>query len=223
MAMTGQARCVSFSTRLQAAADWGLDEQGGALWLCRGAEPLLAASELRLAGRHNLANALAALALGDAAGLPLAAMLAALRDFPGLPHRTEWVGEAGGVVWYNDSKGTNIGATIAAVAGLDRPLVLIAGGEGKGQDFSALAAVLVDKVRTLILIGRDAALIERALGAVVPTVHAADLPDAVQRAASLARPGDAVLLSPACASYDMFSSYEQRGDVFRDAVRRWAL
>jgi UDP-N-acetylmuramoylalanine--D-glutamate ligase len=183
----------------------------------------MAAAELRIAGRHNLANALAALALGAAVELPLEAMLAALREFAGLPHRTEWVGEADDIAWYNDSKGTNVGATIAAVEGLDRPLVLIAGGEGKGQDFSALTDVLIEKVRALVLIGRDAALIERAVGSVVPLVHAADMDEAVRRARELARAGDAVLLSPACASFDMFSGYEQRGDAFRAAVQRWVL
>lgn len=216
-------RRVSFSVRPSSGADWRLGERDGVACLLRGEEPLLRADELRIAGRHNLANALAALALGAVLDLPLPAMLTALRQFTGLPHRTEWVGEAGGVAWYNDSKGTNVGATLAAIDGLDRPLVLIAGGEGKGQDFSVLAPVLERKARALVLIGRDADLIERAVGTVLPVVRAADMDTAVREAARLARPGDAVLLSPACASYDMFAGYEQRGEAFRAAVRRWVL
>lgn len=223
MAMRCLGQRVSCSTRLTATADWRLGERNGEPWLLHGDLPLMPTAELRIAGRHNVANALAALALGTAVELPLEAMLAALREFAGLPHRTEWVGEADGIAWYNDSKGTNVGATIAAVEGLDRPLVLIAGGEGKGQDFSALTDLLLEKVRALVLIGRDAELIERAVGSVLPMVHAADLDEAVRRARELARAGDAVLLSPACASFDMFSGYEQRGDAFRAAVQRWVL
>lgn len=223
MAMQATGSQISFSIQPQATADWRLAEQDGALYLQRGEVAVLAVRDLRLAGRHNMANALAALALGEAIGLPLASMLDALQEFNGLPHRTEWIGESSGVVWYNDSKGTNIGATMAAVTGLDRPLVLIAGGQGKGQDFSVLAPLLTNKARAMVLIGQDAELIERAVGPVLPIMYAADMDAAVQQAQALARPGDAVLLSPACASYDMFSGYEQRGDAFRNAVRRWAL
>lgn len=221
MAMERSADSIDFSLRPDVAADWGVIEHNGSLSIsCRG-EALLPVDQLRIAGRHNLANVLAALALGEAAGLPVAAMLAVVADFPGLPHRTEWVGEAAGVAWYNDSKGTNVGATIAAIEGLARPIVLIAGGLGKEQDFSPLKTPLSQHARALILIGQDARLIEQAVQGALPILPAAGIEDAVQQAARLAVPGDAVLLSPACASYDMFSDYEQRGEAFRAAVRRW--
>lgn len=223
MAMPRSGRGIEFSVRPMAAVRWGVVERADGLWISHANEAVLPVAELRIAGRHNLANALAALALGEAVGLPVADMLAVLREFPGLAHRTEWLGEAGGVAWYNDSKGTNVGATVAAIEGLGRPVVLIAGGEGKGQDFSVLKDALGARARVLILVGRDAALIEQAVAGTLPILHAGDMDDAVQQAVRQARPGDAVLLSPACASYDMFSGYEQRGDAFRDAVRRWAL
>ena len=204
-------------------ADYGLREVGGCTWLARGEEPLLRADELPLAGHHNLANALAALALGEACGLPLAARLAALRGFRGLAHRTVLVTERRGVRWFDDSKGTNPGATVAALRGLIDPqrpgrALLIAGGEGKGADFSELADTAAETARALILIGRDAPLIEEAMGGRVPTHRARDLDEAVRLAAQLAQPGDAVLLSPACASFDMFDNYEHRGRVFVAAV-----
>lgn len=215
-------RTVAFSVDTGVSADWHLAERDG-LWLMKGAAPVMSAADLRIAGRHNQANALAALALGEAVGLPLDAMTAVLREFPGLPHRMQWVGEADGVAWYNDSKGTNVGATVAAIAGLERPPILIAGGDGKGQDFTPLRDVLATKARALVLIGRDAPLIAHAVGSVLPVVHADDMESAVRQARELAKPGDAVLLSPACASFDMFTGYTQRGDVFCDAVRRLAL
>ncbi len=198
----------------------------GGKYLCRNEQPLLAVDELKIPGRHNLANALAALAMGTALGFDLAVMLDVLRRFRGLPHRTEFVAEIGGVRWYNDSKGTNVGASIAALQGLDRGddtrTILIAGGDCKGADFSALTQVLDVCARAVVLIGRDA----ESVGAVVPNaigkVVAADMDEAVARASEMARPGDRVLLSPACASFDMFSGYAQRGDRFMQAVRRLA-
>ncbi|AOU99766.1 UDP-N-acetylmuramoylalanine--D-glutamate ligase [Acidihalobacter yilgarnensis] len=194
--------------------DYGLSCVDGIHWLMRGQRPLLAANTLRMAGRHNLANALAALALGDEAGLPLTAMLAALRDFPGLPHRCQWVGQYGGADWYNDSKGTNVGATLAAIEGLDGPLVLIAGGQAKGQDFTSLRAALSERARGVVLIGIDAARLREALSDAVPLVEAADMEAAVRAAADFAQAGDRVLLSPACASLDMYANYAARGDSF---------
>jgi UDP-N-acetylmuramoylalanine--D-glutamate ligase len=199
--------------------EYGIAEHAGSEWLMRGAQPVLPVNALRIPGRHNVANALAALALGDAAGLPEAAMVRALRSFHGLPHRMQWVAEFNEVTWYNDSKGTNPGATCAAASGLRQPLVLLAGGDGKGADFSPLRDALAGKARAVILFGRDAPLIESALKGVVPVRHAASLQEAVRLASRTAEPGDAVLLSPACASFDMFSGYEQRGQVFMDAVR----
>ena len=209
------------------ASDFGLLEHDGAPWLARGDEALLPATALRLPGRHNIANALAALALVDALGVPLAQALPALREFPGLPHRTQWVAEHGGVAWYDDSKGTNVGATLAAIEGLapTRPtgrLVLILGGQGKGQDFAPLRGALAAHGRAAVLIGEDAASIADALGAAVPIQRAADMDAAVAAAAALAEPGDGVLLSPACASFDMFSGYAARGEAFVRAVRALA-
>ena len=199
---------------------FGLWRDGGETWLARGRERWVAASELKIGGDHNLANALAALAMGHALGLRREAMLAALREFPGLAHRTTLVLEQAGVRWFDDSKGTNVGATVAAVRGLPGPVVLIAGGEGKSQDFAPLRAALNGKARAVVLIGRDAPLIAAALGDSVPLHLAADMDQAVARAAQLTQPGDSVLLSPACASFDMFSGYEERGAVFAAAVRR---
>lgn len=192
-------------------------------YLCRGEQPLLGVDELRMPGAHNRANALAALAIGTALGFDLVAMLEVLRTFRGLPHRTEFVDEIRGVSWFNDSKGTNVGASIAALQGLHRNdasrTVLIAGGDCKGADFAPLTPVLARCARAVVLIGRDARLIERAVPDGVDAVGARDMHDAVSQAAGLARPGDRVLLSPACASLDMFSSYVQRGEVFMQAVR----
>ncbi|MEZ5626663.1 MAG: hypothetical protein R3E34_03950 [Rhodocyclaceae bacterium] len=174
-----------------------------------------------LAGLHNAANALAALALCEAIGLPTERLLDGLRGFRGLPHRVERVAERDdGVTYYDDSKGTNVGATIAALDGLQRSVLLIAGGDGKGQDFSPLRAPVIRHARAVILIGRDGPQIAAALeGAGVPVEFASDLPRAVLRADALAQPGDAVLLSPACASFDMFRNYAHRADVFVAAVR----
>jgi UDP-N-acetylmuramoylalanine--D-glutamate ligase len=208
------------------AEDFGLIGHEGQSWLTQGGVRLIALAELRLAGLHNAANALAALALCRAIGLPWPPLLAALRDFRGLPHRVELVGEVAGVRYYDDSKGTNVGATVAALAGLGGQgvkLVLIAGGDGKGQDFSPLADAVRRAVRCVVLIGRDAPAIERSLaGVAVPLRRAADMDEAVDIAAAEARGGDAVLLSPACASFDMFRNYQHRGEVFRAAVQRRA-
>ncbi|HSH42511.1 MAG TPA: UDP-N-acetylmuramoyl-L-alanine--D-glutamate ligase, partial [Arenicellales bacterium] len=206
----------------QGERDLGILEQDGRRWLAAGRTLLLDAAELRLSGCHNLANVLAALALAGAAGWELAPCAAAARDFPGLPHRMEIVAEIGGVRWVNDSKATNVGATVAALTGAGTPVVLIAGGDGKGADFTPLAAALRRHARALVLFGRDAGRIEEAAGDSTETYRAEDLEQAVRRAAGLARPGDTVLLSPACASYDMFTDFEQRGDAFRAAVGRLA-
>lgn len=204
---------------------FGVMEEGGETWLAWQFTPLLRASELRIRGKHNIDNALAALALGKCAGLPMDAMLQTLREFRGLPHRCEWVTSKNSVDFFNDSKGTNIGATIAAVQGLARPpaqLVLIAGGEGKGADFRELVPALIGTVRTLVLIGRDAPLIEAAVAGQVPIIHAKDMLTAVQLAYQAAQPGDAVLLSPACASFDMFENYADRGRKFCAAAEAMA-
>jgi UDP-N-acetylmuramoylalanine--D-glutamate ligase len=200
--------------------DWGL--VAGSL-LARGGVSLMPAADLPVAGLHNAANALAALALGSAIGLDAQAMLAGLRAFRGLPHRLEKIAEVRGVAFFDDSKGTNVGATVAALGGMPNPVVLIAGGDGKGQDFSPLAAAVASRARAVVLIGRDAEAIAQALaGCGVPLLRAATLEDAVDAAFSASLAQDAVLLSPACASYDMFRSYVHRGEVFVRAVRALA-
>ncbi|HTQ35591.1 MAG TPA: UDP-N-acetylmuramoyl-L-alanine--D-glutamate ligase [Steroidobacteraceae bacterium] len=215
-------RRLTFSIEAGPVADYYLSAEITGEWLCFRGERLIAMDEMLLAGRHNAANALAALALGDALGLDRVAMLTALAEFPGLPHRAAFVRELAGVSYYNDSKGTNVGATLAAVAGFAGPLLLIAGGDGKGQDFTPLAAALAGRTRLVLLIGRDASRIEAALGGQLPTLRCASLEDAVIAAAHAAQPGDTVLLSPACASLDMFRDYAHRGEVFAAAVGRLA-
>ena len=213
-------RTIYFSLgRPTDAQDYGLDEINGATWLVRGKQPLMSAHEVPLAGRHNLANVLAAMALAEAAGVAPEMACAAVREFKGLKHRTELVAERNGVRWYDDSKGTNVGATVAALNGMSSPVILIAGGDGKGQDFSGLKAAAVRHARAVVLMGRDASQIEAAFGGAVFVRRAKDMHDAVRIAHELAQAGDAVLLSPACASFDMFRNYEHRAEVFRQAVR----
>ncbi len=211
---------VTFGLDAPAAGNYGLREADARSWLCRGQTRLLAEDELRLAGRHNTANALAALALGAALGLSSRPMCDTLRKFTGLPHRTQWVAEGNRVSWYNDSKATNVGAAMAALNGMPGPVVLIAGGDGKGADFSPLRMAVTSRVRALVLMGRDAGLIAAALKGAAPVVRVDDMDDAVAQAARLAEPGDQVLLSPACASLDMYSGYAERGEHFVSAVRR---
>jgi len=227
-----------------AAPGFGLVRDGGLAWLAEAvpdeeaapggrrrrdaAAPsrvkrLMPADALRIRGAHNHANALAALALARAIGVPMAAMLHGLRTFQGEPHRCELVAVIRDVEWYDDSKGTNVGATVAALSGLGKPAVLIAGGDGKGQDFSPLAPPVAAHASAVLLIGRDAPAIRAALERTgVPLVDCASLEDAVAEAARIVAPGQAVLLSPACASFDMFRNYGHRAQVFVGAVRRVA-
>lgn len=208
--------------------DYGLVRVEDDIWLMHGGTRLLAISEMRIAGLHNACNALAALALCRAIGLEHTALLGALREFRGLPHRVEWVAEIAGVTFYDDSKGTNVGATCAALDGLThkgqpQKAVLIAGGDGKSQDFSPLRDAVMRNARAVVLIGRDAPKIGAALeGSGIPLLNADSLEDAVQRAFTAAQPHDAVLLSPACASFDMFRNYLHRAEVFTAAVRHLA-
>ena len=211
-------RTIGFSLRPDPGATYHAVQERSDAVLYRDSRRLAGLSELKLSGLHNASNALAALALAEGAGLELDGCLAALREFPGLAHRTQWVADIAGVRWINDSKGTNVGATIAAVEGLRGPLIVIAGGDGKGQDFSPLVPAFAGKVRHTVLIGRDADRLGKALAGACTTEFADDLADAVARAARIAMPGDTVLLSPACASLDMFRDYTHRGDVFVTAV-----
>ena len=237
----------------QEAGSFGIVNERGVLWLSTAvagetiekklkkgevAEPvettvsrLIPADALKIRGLHNASNALAALALCRAAGLPLAPLLHGLREYAGEPHRVELVASIDNVDYYDDSKGTNVGATVAALLGLgkaftgeDQQILLIAGGDGKGQDFSPLAEPVSRYVRAVLLIGKDAPAIKAAIEpSGVPCFDLIDLPQAVRRAAGLARAGDSVLLSPACASLDMFTNYAHRAQVFVDAVREIAL
>ena len=202
-----------------------LRDADGTAWLSRGRFRLLNANDMNIQGNHNIANALAALALGESVDLPLESMLQTIKEFNGLAHRCEFVAQVNDVRFYNDSKGTNVGATLAAIEGLGAPLaiqqhklVVILGGEGKGQDFKPLAAALARYAKAVILIGQDAAVIDQAIANVtdkhVAMMHASSLEHAVQLAVEAASPGDAVLLSPACASFDMFLNYEDRGEQF---------
>ncbi len=219
MALTGRAQITFGLDAPHTADDWGIVREGDDTWLMQGQQRILNSKELQVTGLHNVSNALAALALCRAIGLPLAPLLNALRAFKGLPHRVEWVAEINGVIYYDDSKGTNVGATVAALQGLGRRAVLIAGGEGKGQDFSPLNQAAAQYARAVVLIGRDADKIAAALqGCGVVVVRAHDMVDAVRLSAALAQPGDAVLLSPACASFDMFRNYAHRAEVFVGAV-----
>ena len=198
------------------AWDFGVADEA----LVHGESPILPVEELSIHGAHNITNALTACALARTMGVSIAALARGLQSFKGLAHRLERVAERNGVQWYDDSKGTNVGATVAALSGLHRKTILIAGGEGKGQDFSPLAAPVSQFAKKVLLIGRDAALIERALASSgVPVERCASLDQAVEQAAREARPGEAVLLSPACASFDMFRDYRHRGEVFAAAVK----
>ena len=220
---TGDSKCLCFGDSApQDNNDYGLIESAEGLHLACGGQALLAVAQTRLCGRHNFMNALAAIALGRAAGLPQDAMLKALRQFEGLPHRCQWVANIGGVDWINDSKGTNVGALLASLQGMDGPIVLLAGGQAKGGDFSPLAPVLSEKVKLAVLFGEDAGHIEQAIREQVEVAQVADLRKAVNLAASVAVAGDTVLLSPGCASLDMFRNYEDRGEQFSAAVLEMA-
>jgi UDP-N-acetylmuramoylalanine--D-glutamate ligase len=216
------ARSLAMAQPGRKVLTFGLDEPSGPRdfgvagnKLVQGSVEILPADELAIRGSHNVANALAACALVSTMNIETAALAAALKTFQGLPHRLELVATRKGVEWYDDSKGTNVGATVAALRGLGRRCVLILGGDGKGQDFSPLRGVVLKFTSHVLLIGRDAALI----GNVLPGERCASLEQAVRRAAELAKAGEAVLLSPACASFDMFRDYRHRGEVFVQAVR----
>jgi UDP-N-acetylmuramoylalanine--D-glutamate ligase len=221
-AMAGGARTFSFGLGVpRDESEWGLD--ASRTFMRRGATNLMATEWMAMKGLHNAANGLAAHALLTAIGAPSAPLVDAMREFKGLRHRLELVAEARGVRFFDDSKGTNVGATVAALEGFATPVVLIAGGDGKGQDFSALAPAVRERARAVVLIGRDAPAIEAALAATgVPMERAGTLPRAVEAAFNRAQAGDAVLLSPACASLDMFRNYGHRGDVFAQAARELA-
>ncbi|MEM9314139.1 MAG: UDP-N-acetylmuramoyl-L-alanine--D-glutamate ligase [Pseudomonadota bacterium] len=218
--LAGGRRQISWRLREPDLEGFGLRQEDGKSFLAEGFDLLMPVDQLPMPGRHNVANALAALALGSAAGLPRSAMLEALRRFRGLPHRCELVGERGGVQWVNDSKATNVAAAIAAVNGLgaERPLILIAGGRDKAADFQPLRGPVERYCRHVLLIGEAAPLLAEALAGTTAIERMDTLPEAVGRAAEIAGEGETVLLSPACASFDQFASYEARGESFRSAI-----
>lgn len=216
--IASRERVTGFTLQEPEDNDFGVCTYDNADWLCFGKQRLVPAKALKIKGQHNVANALAALALGHCLDLPIQAMLEALIGFAGLEHRTQWVANINNVSWFNDSKATNVGASIAAIKGLPGRHVLIAGGEGKDADFSPLRDVAKEHLRAVILLGKDAQLIETALDNVVPVMQVASMQQAVHEAAMVAQSGDNVLLSPACASFDMFNNFEHRGQVFMQAV-----
>lgn len=205
------------------ADEFGIRHVAGQDWLAYGKETLLPASALKIVGRHNVANALSALALGSAAQLNQEAMLNTLQHFSGLPHRCQWVGEREGICWINDSKGTNVGATQAALEGIGQQLkgkiVVLLGGDGKGADFTTLSSQVANYCRAIIVMGKDAQIIYNALGSLVETHFVEDMQQAVTMAATLACPGDCVLLSPACASLDQYRDFSHRGEIFMQTVK----
>jgi len=211
------AKQLRFTLSVPAEDEFGLCD-GDSISLCFGERKLIAVDDLKIKGRHNLQNALAALALGYAAGLSIDDMLAALKQFKGLPHRTQFVAQINGVNWINDSKATNVGATIAALVGLPGKHVLIAGGIAKDADFSELADIVKQHCRAVVLLGQDAEKIQSVIPEEITVERVTDMQAAVTAADALAQSGDNVLLAPACASFDMFENFEQRGDVFIQAV-----
>ncbi len=214
----GSIRTASFGVD---SSDYGIMEEHGKTWLVKNGRKVLDSSEMKIVGRHNQLNALAAMALCDLVGISEEAQVSVLRRFSGLPHRCQFVSEIRGVRYYNDSKATNVGSTIAAVDGLSAvvtgDIYLLAGGIGKGQNFEPVGELLDQKVRKMFCFGRDASdLLKLGRGA----EPAVDMEDALKKAFSAAKPGDAVLLAPACASMDMFKNFEERGDVFTALVKK---
>lgn len=211
-------RVTSFGTDAPDDGHYGIREEDGEHFLARGETLLLATSDLIMLGRHNQSNALAAMAAGELAGLDMPSMLQVLVEFPGLPHRMQTVDQMGGVTFVNDSKATNVAAAVASIESIDGTIILIAGGQGKGADFSELSAPLENKLRAVVLIGEDAEKIAAELDTVCPVYFASDMEDAVRNAAMFAESGDTVLLAPACASLDQYANYGARGDAFAAAV-----
>ena len=214
---------ISFGLDAPAEGQYGLVNDEGVQFLARGDQLLLSTADIAMVGTHNQANALAALATGELMGLSLSAMLQVLNEFPGLPHRMQYVGHQGRADFINDSKATNVGAAIASVDSIDGLVILIAGGQGKGGDFAELARSVFGKLRAAILIGEDAPLLEEAFFDLARSERANDMHAAVARAAELAEEGDTVLLAPACASFDQYANYQKRGEAFCDAVEALAL
>jgi UDP-N-acetylmuramoylalanine--D-glutamate ligase len=227
IAMSGPEKRFYFSLQTpQNDLTFGIRQIDGADWLCQGTKPLLATQTLLLPGRHNQANALASLAIGTALEIPLDSMLQVLETFPGLPHRTAFIAEINGVRWFNDSKATNVGATIAALEGMHQTdggrAIILLGGTGKAADFSPLTPTLARCARAVVLFGQDRELIKPHVPNSCTLANVEDLATAIIQAANLAQPGDHVLLSPACASFDQFANFAERGDQFSAWVQQLA-
>ncbi len=218
-------KTIEFTLNKPAVNQFGIAKTENKVHIFYGEKALISVQDVKLKGKHNLQNILAALALGTAIDLPLDSMLATLKSFPGLPHRTQWVAELNGVNWINDSKATNVGAAIAAIKGLPGKQILIAGGESKNADFSELASVITQHCRAVILLGKDAALIEQAIQIAQPDTtvvvkRVIDMRAAIYFANEHALSGDNIILAPACASFDMFENFEHRGEVFIQEVKQ---
>ncbi len=212
-------KVVSFGLKGNQAVDFGIICDAEDEWIVSASKPLVNTRSLRIKGQHNVANALAALAMGQCLGISEQVMVDALKNFSGLPHRMQWVEEIDGVTWINDSKATNVGACVAALNGLQGKAILIAGGDAKDADFRPLKAAVKKKVRAVVLIGKDAELLHKILQTQTQTICASHLRQAISVAGKLAKRGDTVLLSPACASLDQFSDYQERGREFESAVK----
>ncbi|MDH3428754.1 MAG: UDP-N-acetylmuramoyl-L-alanine--D-glutamate ligase [Gammaproteobacteria bacterium] len=214
------ARVVTFGLDEPADEHYGIRREDEHVYLARGETLLIEVKDMAMVGLHNQANALAALAAGELLGLDMPAMLQVISEFPGLPHRMQFVARKAAVDYINDSKATNVAAAVASIQSVDNSLVLIAGGDGKGADFSDLAAPLEGKLRAAVLLGKDAEAISNALDTVMPVYFARDMQDAVRQAAACAESDDTVLLAPACASFDQYANYAARGEAFCEAVLR---
>ena len=215
------ARDITFSLNLDADAEFRLVEDNG-LWLAHRQEPWLRVDEIKLGGRHNWANCLAAMAIAHSIGISRPAIVAAMKQFAGMPHRSQWIAEIDGVEWINDSKATNTGAAQASIEGRDRPVILIAGGQSKGADMSVMFDAIKQRVKQVLLLGEDAARLQQAWQGATRIERVQDMQQAVHRAHEIAREGDCVLLAPACASFDMYPKFEARGDDFTHRVRELA-
>lgn len=213
--------CIGYTLSEPESGSYGVREYEDKRWVVKGEEKLIPVDQLYIKGEHNIANAMAAMALAEAMNCPKEAMLTALRTYAGLQHRCQWIAEHENVQWFNDSKGTNVGATCAAIKGLseNENLILIAGGDGKGAEFSEMEDVAEGRLKAAIVLGKDGPEIGQVLSRVIPVHAVDDMAMAVKTAARIAKAGDIVLLSPACASLDMYKNYQARGDAFMAAVK----
>jgi UDP-N-acetylmuramoylalanine--D-glutamate ligase len=215
------AQDISFSLNPDADAEFRLVEDNG-YWLAHRDERWINVNDIKLSGRHNWANCLAAMAIANSVGISRAAIVSAMQAFAGIPHRGQWVAEIDGVEWINDSKATNVGAARASIEGRERPIILIAGGQSKGADMSTLSETIQQKVKLALLLGEDASRLQQAWQGVTRIERVRDMQQAVRRAHEVASNGDCVLLAPACASFDMYPKFEARGDHFMQCVKELA-